>query len=189
MQLTEWLGPEEFWDRYDQMEQLVRESAGELPCYGLLGWSGPMTIGEWDLGSRPPMVVGVVYGSEESGPYLRTSTLQTSTTVGDPRMTIAHRRLAEGGPPSSGQDLEERLSALLSAPSNMVAMPVDGTPESFEMWRDADRWWASGRHGGNGLILEGRDVEPASLSLHRVPDIGPYLDGRRAQIRAARGGT
>lgn len=187
MKLTGWLGPKEFWDRYDQMEQLVRESAGELPCYGLQGWSGPIAIGEWDLGSRPPNAVGLVYGSVESGPYLRTSTLRTSTTSGDPRMAVAHRRLAAGGPPASGEELAHRLGALLSEPGEEVAIPVDDLPEVFEIWRDADGWWAGGQHSGNGLVLEGRGMEPASLALRRIPDVEPYLKGRRAQIREARG--
>ena len=101
MQLTEWLEPEEFWDRYDQMEQQVRESAGGLPCYGLRGWSGPVASGEWDLGSRPPTVVGLVYGSEESGPYLRTSTLRSapvsSAPAGGSHAGFLRRRAGSAG--------------------------------------------------------------------------------------------
>ena len=54
------------------MEQLVRENAGEMPCYGLSTWSGPIAIGEWDVGNRPPTTVGLAFGSMGSVPFLRT---------------------------------------------------------------------------------------------------------------------
>ncbi|MBT2550522.1 hypothetical protein [Arthrobacter sp. ISL-65] len=183
MRVTGWLSPDEFWGEYERMEELVRESFGELPCYGLDKWSGPIAIGEWDLGSRPPAAVGVVFGSGDTGP-----TIQVTTTSQDPRLSIAHRRLILDGPPLSGEDLSRRLRVLTSSRSEAVSVPVDGAEEPFDVWRGTDRWWAAGQHDGNGLMLEGTTgLDVRALSLRRVSDIEPYLQGRRAQIRAVRG--
>ncbi|MFE4837579.1 hypothetical protein ACFRAU_23215 [Arthrobacter sp. NPDC056691] len=58
----------------------------------------------------------------------------------------------------------------------------------FEVWREAGRWWAAGHHDGKSLILEGTtELDLSAVSQRRVSDIEPYLQGRRAQVRAARG--
>ncbi|MFP3460860.1 hypothetical protein R5O87_08445 [Arthrobacter globiformis] len=184
MKVTGWLSPDEFWDEYGRLEELVRESFGELTCYGLDKWSGPIAVGEWDLGSSPSAAVGLEYGSRESGPMVR-----VTTTSEDPRLAAAHRRLILDGPPASGNDLSRRLQMLTSERGEEVPLPVDGAEEVFEVWREAGRWWAAGRHDGKGLVLEGTaQLDVSTVSLHRVSDIEPYLQGRRAQIRAARGG-
>ncbi|WP_395403744.1 hypothetical protein ACHMXB_06340 [Arthrobacter sp. UC242_113] len=183
MKVTGWLSPDEFWDEYGRMEELVRGSFGGLPCYGLGEWTGPIAIGEWDLGSSPPTAVGVVFGSRDTGPMV-----QVTTTSQDPRLTIAHRRLMADRPPVSGEDLSRRLQVITAERSEEVSIPVDGAEESFAVWRDAGRWWAAGQHDGNGLVLEGTTgLDASALSLHRVSDIEPYLQGRRAQLRAVRG--
>ncbi|WP_307028475.1 hypothetical protein [Arthrobacter globiformis] len=135
-------------------------------------------MGSWQPPTRGG---GVVFGSGDTGP-----TIQVTTT--SPRLTIAHRRPILDGAPLSGEDLSRRLRVLTSERSEAVSVPVDGAEEPFDVWRGSDRWWAAGHHDGNGLMLEGTtglDVE--ALSLRRVADIEPYLRGRRAQIRAARG--
>jgi hypothetical protein len=95
MKVTGWLSPDEFWGEYERMEELVRESFGELTCYGLDTWSGPIAIGEWDLGSSPSAAVSLVYGPGEAG-----AMVQVMTTSQDPRLTVAHRRLVADGPPA-----------------------------------------------------------------------------------------
>jgi hypothetical protein len=184
MKVTGWLSPDEFWDEYGRMEELVRESFGELTCYGLDRWSGPISIGEWDLGSSPSATMSLEYGSGETGPMVR-----VTTTSEDPRLTVAHRRLILDGPPASGEGLARRLRLLTSARGEEASIPVDGAEKVFETWREAGRWWAAGQHDGKSLVLEGTtELDVSALSLHRVYDIEPYPEGRRAQIRAARGG-
>ncbi|MFE5839436.1 hypothetical protein [Arthrobacter sp. NPDC056493] len=183
MKVTGRLSPDEFWDEYGRMEDLVRESFGEVTCYGLSQWPGPIAVGEWDLGSSPSAAVGLEYGSGEAG-----RTVQVTTTSQDPRLTIAHRRLILDGPPASGEDLSRRLGRLTSERGEEVSLPVDGAEVLFEVWRDAGRWWAAGHHDGKSLILEGTpELDLSTVALLRVSDIEPYLQGRRAQIRAARG--
>jgi hypothetical protein len=185
MKVTGWLSPDEFWDEYERMEELVRESFGELACYGLDKWSGPIAIGEWDLGSSPSAAVSLVYGPGEAG-----AMVQVMTTSQDPRLTVAHRRLVADGPPASGEDFSRRLRTLTAERGAEVSIPVDGAQERCEVWREAGRWWIAGQHDGNGLILAGTtEPDVRALSLRRVSDIEPYLQGRRAQIRAARGGV
>ncbi|UKA52390.1 hypothetical protein LFT45_11465 [Arthrobacter sp. FW305-BF8] len=69
-----------------------------------------------------------------------------------------------------------------------MSITVDGAEELFAVWRGVDHWWAAGRHDGNGLILEGSaGLDVRAVSLRRVADIEPYLQGRRAQLRAVSG--
>ena len=92
------------------------------------------------------------------------------------------------GPPVSGEDLSHRLQVLTAERGEDVSIPVDGAEVLFVVWREAGRWWAAGQHDGNGLILEGTaGLDVLALSLRRVSDIEPYLQGRRAQLRAVRG--
>jgi len=60
----------------------------------------------------------------------------------------------------------------------------------FDVWhsREQDQWWAAGRYEGHGLVLEARLVSVKDVGLHRVHDLEPYLDGRRAHLRELRGG-
>jgi hypothetical protein len=182
MKLTGWLKPEEFWHQYDRMEELVRESAGDIPCYAVSGWSGPLALGEWDLGGRPPSTAGLAHGSAAAGP-----TLATTTTTEDPTLAVAFHRMTAAGPPADGDDFSRRLAALVAEPGEEVSIPVDGVPVPFTVWREADHWWAAAQHGEYGLFVEAKDLEPEALSLCRVLDIEPYLLGRRAQLRSARG--
>jgi hypothetical protein len=46
-----------------------------------------------------------------------------------------------------------------------------------------------GDHDALGIVLEARHVAINDIALIRVYDIEPYLDGRRAWLRAVRGGT
>jgi hypothetical protein len=131
MKETGWLSSDEFWNEYGRMEELVRESFGELTCYGLDSCSGPIAIGEWDLGSSPSAAVSLMYGSGESG----TPMVQVTTTREDPRLTVAHRRLMIDGPPVRGEDLSRRLHMLTSERGEEVSLPVDGAEELFGVWR------------------------------------------------------
>jgi hypothetical protein len=181
MEQTGWLTPDEFWEQYDSAERLIRASAGELPCYGVSGWSGPIFLGEWDLGSRPPVTVSLVHGSA-AGPMI-----QVWTTGQDPRKTAGLHRLVAQGPPANGSDLVDRQRVLDAAPSDEIRIPIDGARVPFTVWRDSDRWWAAGTHAGYGVMLEGLGISPGSVALEEVHDIGPYLNGSRAQIRTVRG--
>jgi hypothetical protein len=178
MKLTGRLGPEEFWNQYDRKEALVLESSTDIPCYAVSPWSGPVAVGEWDLGSRPPAAVSLVHGTA-AGP-----SVQTWTTTQDPRTVAGLRRMAAGGPPAGG--LSDTPDPLLPEPDE-VLIPVDGVNVPFRLWRSADRWWADAQHGGFGLVVEGHGLEPGALALHRALDIQPYLHGRRAQLRILRG--
>ncbi|MDN4646284.1 hypothetical protein QCD75_20190 [Arthrobacter sp. PsM3] len=170
------------------MEALVRESSAEVPCYAVTPWSGPVALGEWDLGSRPPATVGLAHGTG-AGP-----SVQTWTTTQDPRLLVGPRRMASEGPRAGASDIPAGHDPLPAGPGSAgpgeeVLIPVDGEHVPFALWRSAGRWWAAAHHGGFALIMEGTGVQPETIALHRIADIEPYLHGRRAQLRALRGET
>lgn len=182
MELGGWLTPDEFWRQYDESESRVRESAGELPCFGVNGWSGPVAIGEWDHGSRPPVTVSLLHGSAP-GPEL-----QVRTTSQDPRRTVVfHRMMAEETPLRGTDDFLDRQRLLEAEPAEELIILVSGERVSFDLWRESKRWWAAGMHAGYGLVLEGKGLAPEPIALESVRNIEPYLTGSRERVRAARG--
>lgn len=181
MELAGGLTPDEFWDQYDDVEKLVRDSAGELPCFGVSGWRGPIAVGEWDLGSRPPVTVSLVHGSA-LGPEIH-----VRTTSQDPRRTVLFQRMMTQGPPADTNDLLESQQVLDAEPAEELPIPVDGHLVSFTIWRETERWWGAGTYAGSGLVLDVRGIIPGSLALESVHDIEAYLNGSRAKIRATRG--
>ncbi|WP_026548968.1 hypothetical protein [Arthrobacter sp. Br18] len=64
MELSGWLSPAEFWAMYDDGEQQVRLTAVGTEVFGLAAWPGDKAVGEWDLGSTPPSVAALTYGSD-----------------------------------------------------------------------------------------------------------------------------
>jgi hypothetical protein len=184
MELTGWLTPDEFWEQFDAAESRVRASAGELPCYGVRGWSGPVALGEWDFGSHPPVTVSLVHGPAAGG-----ARVQVWTTSQDARRTVDLYRMMADGPPKDQGDLVQRQHVLDAALSYELQIRIDGVPVPFSVWPDADHWWAAGVCSGYGVIIEGFGIRPETVALEGVHDVEPYLNGRRAQLRAVRGET
>lgn len=175
------LSGNEFWDQISALEDQVRATAQDLPCFGLVNWTGPRALGEWDLGSRPPVTVGLLHGAMMGGPSLR-----TWTTRQDPMRTVAlYRVMADGYPPERGEH-EERLRRTETQAGGRLDLLIDGLSVTFDVWDEPGRWWAATSHTGVGLILKGEDVGPAAVELKTITDLEPYLLGRRTQIEAYR---
>jgi hypothetical protein len=176
------LTPDEFWDQFTRTEQQINATFGQLPVFGLDGWAGPVSLGEWDLGSRPPMTVSVMHGTPGNGPGL-----QVWTTRQDPRHTVVLYRVMANGPAEDEAEFAARQQRLDAEQGEQIRIRVDGEPEPFTLWDDPGRWWAAGRHHGHGIILDGRDIDPGTVALHEVHDLDPYLAGTRTLIRTLRG--
>lgn len=182
------LTPEEFWARYAETEQRMRDGAGRLPCYGLAEWSGPRTVGDHMWENDYLATMGLAHGDPDmitgQGPMVH-----VRTTTRDPLEKVQSLRLyAAAGWPDLGEAdqlrLEEELEAAVGEP---VTIPVADVPVRFSLWREDQRWWAAGHHGGYGLVLEARQFLSSWVRLVRVYDVEPYLAEARAQLRAWRG--
>jgi hypothetical protein len=141
-----------------------RFRAAPFALYGLPpSWPGPRFLGRRSS-TRP-----------RRGPELTTS-LQLGH--GDRGATGGSLLLVEAAPWTSaaGPEPSRRREA-----SRRVEIPVDGVPVGFEVSGDGRRWTARGEHGAVVLRLEGRDLDPARVSLVRVADLSPYLAGPGAR--------
>ena len=172
----------EFWEQISAMEDQVRATAQDLPCFGLANWAGPLALGEWDLGSRPPMTVGLLHGAMMGGPSLR-----TWTTRQDPMRTVALYRVMASGHPQDRGEHEERLRHSETQAGSRLDLLIDGLSVTFNFWEEPERWWAATNHAGVGLILKAEDVSPTAVELSMITDLEPYLLGSRTQIEAYRG--
>lgn len=179
------MSPEEFWVRDAEAEQQIRTTSTVLPCWGVDGWGGLRMIGDWQWENDRLVTVGLAHGAPQgTGPWLH-----VATTVLDPRTVVASLRSASTMTLDAG-DAARRRSAPGADPDGAVTVHVDSAGVHLELWRtqDRDQWWAAGHHEGHGLVLEANRVPATDLSLHRVHDLEPYLDGRRTHLRELRGG-
>lgn len=131
--------------------------------YGLPpSWRGQRFLGRWSS-TRP-----------RHGPELTTS---LELGHGDAGAATGPLLLVEVAPwtSSARPGPSHRAEA-----SRRIEITVDGVPVGFELEEvagDRGRWTARGEHGALVLRLEGRDLDPARVSLVRVADLGPYLAG------------
>ncbi|RJT75659.1 hypothetical protein D6T63_17735 [Arthrobacter cheniae] len=176
------LSGNEFWEQMSAMEDQVRATAKDLPCFGLANWTGPLALGEWDLGSRPPMTVGLLHGGMTGGPSLR-----TWTTRQDPMRTVALYRVMAGGRTQDRGEHEQRIRRAETQSGGRLDLLVDGSSVTFDFWDEPDGWWAATNHAGVGLILKAEEVRPTAVELRTITDLEPYLLGSRTQIEAFRG--
>lgn len=66
---------------------------------------------------------------------------------------------------------------------------VDDVPVVFEVWNEAGLWCVAGQVHEHTIAIESEHELTDDVSLRRVADIQPYVDGRNALIRGARGGA
>lgn len=175
------LSEDEFWEQISATEAQVRETKHELPCFGLVSWAGSIALGEWDLGSRPPMTVGLLHGGMADGPSVR-----TWTTRQDAMHTVAFYRATASGSTGKRDEYDERLRRAESDPGKPLDLLVDGSSVTFTLWNEPGHWWAATTLAGVGLVLKAEDVSPTDVELRMITDIEPYLLGSRTQIEEYR---
>lgn len=190
MRLTGKLGPQEFWARIDEGEARIRAAAGVLPLFGVDGPVEARMTGDWEWEGDRLVSAGLAYGGLQGrGAYVDvlTTSLDPAEVALGRRMTGQLLALYDDGVPA----VRDRLAADAGA---RVVVDVEAVPCEFRLWRDGDgnldrgRWWAAGRHGDVGLVIEASgDVDATQIRLVRVTDVEPYIAGRRAALRLVRG--
>lgn len=182
MQFAGRLSPEEFWERIAAGEQRMRDSATVLPMYGVEGWSGSLSVGNWEWENDGLVTVGLAHG----GPSGQGPSVHVRTTVHDPGTTVASRGITHLGPPREGGDFPRARGEADVGATSHVNIPVNGVPVRFQVRHEGNVWWGAAQQDGYGLVVEARDMDVDRLALVRVEDIEPYLAGRRAQLRTRR---
>ncbi len=128
------LSPEEFWERYAELEQRNRATSAVLPCYGLVGWSGLRMIGDWEWENDRLVTKGLAHGAlEGTGPWLH-----VVTTVREPRADAASLRLASAPAVRNESDVPRRQRKLGADPDDSVTIEVDGVGVHFDVWYSKD---------------------------------------------------
>jgi len=187
MRITGKLSPQEFWERIDEGEARVRAEAGALSLFGVNGWTGPRETGDWEWVNDQLASAGLAHGARQGGGAF----IQVKTTTEDPTEAVIGRRMAALMSATEPQDFPTLRSRLRADTGASVLVTIDDEPCEFRQWRDADDnggWVAASRHGEAGLVIEASaDVDITQLRLVRVTDIEPYIAGRRARLRRARG--
>lgn len=181
------LTPEQFWARFDELENEIRAVAELLPWHGLADWPGWLMLGDWSRQDGELISAGLLHGQGEptDEDTSRVHVLVGSEAPGD---VIGQRLFNAALPRDPGEkDVVEAMRRADAAPTGTVLISIDGQPEVFEHWVHEPTWFAARRHNGHTLAVEARHVSPDELNIVRVHDIEPYLTGRRASLRRMRG--
>ncbi|KZX21702.1 hypothetical protein [Rathayibacter tanaceti] len=154
--------------RLYQWAARIRGSFGDLPLWAVSGWSGPRLLGEWVFAGGPR---GLSFLAGAALPGAALPSVQTRTTLGDPRHDVALLCCREEAPVSFMQP------EALPAPTRIAEIPVDGAPEPFEVWEGAGAVRAAASVRGHVLTVECRGVDLDALAFDEVDDIEPFVAG------------
>jgi hypothetical protein len=169
------LTPEELDEEIVRSLDGVRESAGSMPVFGVVGWTGAVSLGEWIYEGGPH---SLLHGEPEG----HGTSVQVQTTAGRARDAVFQLRREFDGP-WEGDQYTARFDAYDVPPDRIVEVLVDATPVQFDVWSVGDVTWAAGSLGRFGLALEARSYPVDDLALEAVTDLEPYIAGRLAWLR------
>ncbi|MFI5913033.1 hypothetical protein [Dactylosporangium sp. NPDC051541] len=164
----------EFTALIDEQAGRVRASAGRLPLYRPVGWSGPCRLGTWGWENDRLLHAGLHFGTPDAW-------IEIVTTAGPPMPELINLRLS-----SSDEIFDDRA---LDAPERMTIV-VDGAPRDCSLWPDQpldeslSRGWLAILDEVPGLLLRAAGVDPAGLALARTGDLEPHLTGTRDHLLA-----
>lgn len=173
----------------DERHDRIRRSAGSLPLYGLLDWSGPRMIGQWGWSDGALHTAGLAYGVRGgTGPWT-----EIITTAGPAEQWVTDQRSAMAFAAQRDSDdeaLRSALDAVTAEPPAEVAIEVDGAPRPFRYWRgqpvggDHPDWYAA-LAGTPGLVVTASGLRPGELRLAAVAEVEPYLLATREHLLAS----
>ena len=169
------LTPEELDERIVRSLDGVRESAGSMPVFGVVGWTGDVSLGEWIYEGGPH---SLLHGDPDG----HGASVQVQTTTGPARTAVHELRRRFDGP-WEGDQYSARFDAYEVPPDRIAEVRIDATPVQFEVWEADDVSWAAGTMGGFGVAVEARSVRVDDLDLVTVSDLEPYIAGRLAWLR------
>jgi hypothetical protein len=162
-----------------EYERLVRASS--LPLLGMAEPAPqPRLLGEAEINDGVVESIGLAYGDlmRPSGPLVQVHT--------------ARWRDSRPGPPDLRQFLENLLDSMDDdAPVDGDPVPahvvVNGVPRPASLLRTRRKMWAARCwHQDSDVIVVAREWELASTHLVAVPNLEPFLRGRREYIRDMR---
>ena len=183
MHISHHFTDDEFWARVAETDAELLASFERAGAYELARWHGPVSVGEWGFTSG---VRSLTFGA---GPVASVTVFVDDDTT--PRDFVAQRRQvraaigtqgyvqsgAGGAAEADGSDL----------PDDVRVIMVDDVPVVFEIWNEPGLWCAAGQVHEHTIAIESEHELAEDVSLRRVADIQPYVDGRNALIRSARG--
>ena len=172
------LTPDELDAEIVRTLERVRASAGSMPVFGVAGWTGAVSLGEWIYEGGPHSLL-------HGDPDTRAPSVQVRTTEDAARSAVFQLRLDFDGP-WEGDQYSARFDSYDVPPDTVTEMRVDDTPVVFEVWTHGDVSWAAGSLGGFGLAVEARSYPLDRLALHTVTDLEPYIAGRLEWLRRFR---
>ena len=169
------LTPEELDEQIVRSLDGVRESAGSMPVFGVVGWTGALSLGEWIYEGGPHSLL-------HGDPDTHGASVQVQTTSEPARSAVFQLRRDFDGP-WEGDQYSARFDAYDVPPDRLVEVLVGSTPVQFEVWSAGDVSWAAGTLGRFGLAVEARSYPVDDLALEAVDDLEPYIAGRLAWLR------
>jgi hypothetical protein len=172
------LDREEFWADEDQLEQWVRDDFPKRPCFGVEGWSGVRRLQEWAFGTGTSRTLVFHDGDRH---------VIISTTDLDPFLVVTHMKRNLLAFPTTREQNDSNRAVASGAPTGRSAVLVDSEVEPFDTWDWGGHGWAAGHRNGLGIAIRTSNVPIAELRLARVIDIEQFINGRRADLRSARG--
>jgi hypothetical protein len=175
------LTPDEFWARMRANDDALRARFATWPTYALADWTGARMIDEWSLGD----------GTFRSVRFDSADDLQIVVATSDDLDSEPARHLLLNLPTADTERLrdEEKSRAHYERSereaNGTVLISVSGIPVRFVTWTEDGYTVAGASHDAVGIAV--RTNGPIEgMSLARVDDIEPYIDGRNDRIRALR---
>src|SRR5205807_5514057 len=157
--------------------------AGVLPCRGVADWPGWLMLGDWSRRDGQLISAGLVHGRGEVDDD-ELPRVEVMVGTGTPEDLVRQRLLNVALPRQPDErGVLDAMGRANSAPTGTVTISVDGSPAIFDQWVHRQTWFAARRQDGHALAVEARHIRPDELAIVRVPDIEPYLAGRRANLR------
>ena len=160
----------------------IRRDADVLPLYGPTDWSGTRMAGQWGWENGTLACAGLAYGD----PFEDYPWIEVVTTAGPADAHLTSLRAAvgfESAPPLDAETHQQVMSAAATPATTRTEIPVDGAPYAFDIWPDEPlgrarpRGWYGLRDGIPGLLVICAGLAPEDLTLRRVTDIEPFLEG------------
>ncbi|GGI36786.1 hypothetical protein GCM10010988_10690 [Cnuibacter physcomitrellae] len=161
-------GPEEHRARLDDGDDRVRDTLPLAPVFGLAGWDGPGMVHDWSFsGTRRVLAYArtILPAPALSGtPF----DVQVHSLEGDVRHRVAELRMRWLARDSLRAGWERPVAALDPLPDRISAIPVEGSPEAFELWIAGPHWWAATTIGARTVVIEAHDVTIDLIGLERI---------------------
>jgi hypothetical protein len=171
--------------------EAARRMAGlrEAPPFRVLGAAGsvpePGWLAECHRRDEVWQRITLLYGSRDSAAVWVTSAAHDAEPVGPAQALRAER---DGPPRFDGAGRTADSSGqLMSGRASRTELVVDGTARAADLVTDG-AWWAAGVALDTvAVTVVGHRVPLAGVRLVTVPGLGPYIDGREAELARRRG--